>query len=159
MFLMALALSASILPPQPMQAQVVRDPITDELRAYAILREEGNTLVVSCRGGEADEPRVSVHTRHWFAPGNIWSGDRRVTYRFDDQPPRRSMWDIEDRRALLASETRVAHFLQGLAAAERLVIRARDVENRRFDLHFRVRNAGPAVQQALAACAAEPERD
>ena len=159
MFLMALALASAGLPAQPMQAQLIRDPITDQLRAYAVLREDGNTLVVSCRGGEPDDPLVSLHSRHWFKPGFFLSGDRAITYRFDDQPPRRSMWDINGRQAALTSDSRVAHFLQGLAGAERLVIRARDVENRRIDLYFQVRNAAPAIRQALAACAAAPERD
>lgn len=150
MFLMALTLMASDIPPQPMRAQVVRDRITDEVTAYAIAREDGNTLVVSCRA--AERPRVSFHSRLWLARGNPLSGLRAVTYRFDDQAPRRMMWDIEDRRGMLESRRRVAFFLQGLANARQVVIRARDIEDRPFDMVFHLQNAGPAVEQALTAC-------
>ena len=141
------------LPPQPMQVQVVRDRITDHIRAYATAREDGNVLAVSCDTSDNDGPRVSFHARRYLRPGHfLLGGDRSVTYRFDNLPPQRMMWDVEERRGLLTDRDDVATFLAGLADARQLVIRARDIENDRFDIVFQLRDAGPAIAEALAAC-------
>jgi hypothetical protein len=39
-----------------------------------------------------------------------------------------------------------------MMSAERLVIRARDIEDRRVDMTFRLADVRPAIEQALAAC-------
>ena len=155
MLAMALSILATALPPQPMQVQVVRDRITDHVRAYATVRDDGNVLAVSCDTSDDDGARVSFHSRRYLAPGHfLLGGDRSVTYRFDNLPPRRMLWDVEDRRGLITDREKVADFLAGLANAQRLVIRARDIEHRRFDMVFHLRDAAPAVAAALAACGA-----
>ena len=153
MFLMALALSAVLPPPRPMSVEVIRDPITDNIRAYATLREAGNRLVVSCEPSKYDGPRITFHGRHWLARGNLFTAERPVIYRFDDQPPRRMMWDVRDRRGRLSDRGHVRSFLAGLTTARKLVIRTRDIEQHRFDLTFRLSAVRPAVEQALGACA------
>ena len=85
------------------------------------------------------------------------TGLRRLTSRFDSDRPRRFTWDVEDRRARLASNRRVAAFLRDLQDSQRLVIRARDMELRHFDAVFDLKDAAPAVQQVLRACAEPPE--
>ncbi len=155
MLLIALMLAASEPPPHPMTVEVVRDPITDAVRAHAIVRDDGNRLMVTCDPAEHDGPRISVHSRRWFGRGHLFSGNRPLIYRFDGQTPRRMMWDISGRRATLSRSSRVTDFLLGLESAERLVIRARDMENRRFDMIFRLKDVGPALGQALAACAGD----
>ena len=50
---------------------------------------------------------------------------------------------------------RVADFLGHLRSARRLVIRARDIENRRFDMVFRLDGVEPALDHALTACASQ----
>lgn len=152
MLFMALALAAVDPPPRPMDVEVIEDPITDDIRAYATVRDGGHRLVVSCDPAEYDGARVAVHSRRWLARGNLFTGDRPLTYRFDRLPPRRMMWDVEDRRALLTGESRVDPFLRDLLLAERLVVRARDVEYREFDMIFRLVDVRPAIEQALAAC-------
>ena len=152
MLLFALMLAAGEPPPRPMTVEVVRDPITDAVRAHAVVREDGNRLMVICDPAEHDGPRISVHSRRWFSRGHLFSGDRPLIYRFDNQRPHRMMWDIKDRRATLSRGRRVAAFLRDLETAQRLVIRGRDIENRRFDMIFRLKDVGPAVAQALAAC-------
>jgi hypothetical protein len=159
MFLIALALFAVDPPPRPMSVDVIRDPITDAIRAYAVVRERGDRLVVSCDPERFDGPRVSFHARRWLARGNLFSGARPVTYRFDEGPPRRMLWDVENRHATLSSRSRVAAFLADLVVAEKLVIRTRDIENHRYDLSFRLVDVRPAVEQALAACAGTPPRE
>jgi hypothetical protein len=154
MFLIALALAAVEPPPQPMEVEVVHDPITDLTRAYATLREAGSRLVVSCEPSQYSGPRISVHARRWLARGNLFTGERPIIYRFDNQRARRMMWDVDDRRALLTGQRRVRNFLAHLVQADRLVIRGRDIENNRYDLTFRLTEVRPAVEQALAACAA-----
>ena len=157
MFLMALTLMAVELPARPMDVEVVRDLITDEVRAYATIREGGDRLVVSCAPAEYGGAHVAFHSRRWLARGNMFTGGRPVTYRFDDLPPRRMMWDVNDRRGRLGGD-RAAAFLGDLATARQLVIRARDIENQEFDLVFRLEGVQPAVDHALTACAAAARR-
>ena len=152
MLLIALTLTAAQLPPEPMRVELARDPINDRMRASAVLREGGNRLVVSCITGDEDGPRITYHSRRWLARGHLLSGKRRLTYRFDDHRPRRMFWDVENRRATLTRDRRVATFLRDLATSQRLVIRARDTEGRLFDAIFHLNNAGPAVDQALRTC-------
>lgn len=159
MFLIALALFAVEPPPRPMSVDVIQDPITDTVRAFAVVREGGDRLVVSCDPDRYDGPRVSFHARRWLARGNLFTGERPVIYRFDEAPPRRTMWDIEDRHGTLTGRSRVIGFLNDLVVAEKLVIRTRDIENHRYDLSFRLVDVRPAVEQALAACAGNAPRE
>jgi hypothetical protein len=154
MLLIALALVAMDPPARPMEVEVVRDAITDEVRAFATLRDDGNRLVVSCEPARFDGAQVTFHARRWLARGNVFTGERGVTFRFDSLPPQRSMWDVEDRRGRLSSRRRAESFLGHLMSAEQVVIRARDIEDRSFDMVFRLQDVRPAVEQALAACAA-----
>ena len=153
MFLMALTLSAIEPPPRPMQVELVRDAITDNLRAYAIQRDRRNRLVVSCEPDRYDGARVTFHSERWLSRGNVFTGERPVIYRFDQGPPRRMLWDVNDRRGTLTSHQRVRTFLQSLVSAEKLVIRARDSENHPFDITFRLVDVRPAVEQVLQTCA------
>ncbi len=155
---MALALAVAEPPPRPMSVEVIRDPITDQVRAYATVRDHRHRLVVSCDPGRYDGPRVSFHADRWLSRGNLFTGYRPAIYRFDDHPPRRMMWDINNRRGLLTGRSRVAAILDQLVRAEKLVIRTRDIENHRLDLVFRLREVRPAVEQALAACRESPMR-
>jgi hypothetical protein len=169
MLLAALALLAPDVPPppefvppaRPMEVEIIRDAITDDLRAHAVLRDRGNRLVVSCEPTDYEGPRISFHAQRWLARGNLITGERPVIYRFDDQRPRRMMWDVNDRRGILTSETRADRFIDELMASDELVIRTRDIENHLFDMVFRLVDVRPAIEQALAACApaAEERRD
>jgi hypothetical protein len=154
MLFMALALQAIEPPARPAEVEVVRDPITDEIRAYATVRDGGERLVVSCAPADYDGARVTFHSRRWLARGNLFTGERRVTYRFDELPPVRSMWDVEHRRGRIGDDDKVDAFLRDLVTSERLVIRVRDVEYHVYDMTFRLVDVRPAVEQALAACAA-----
>src|SRR5688500_7919738 len=111
MFLIALTLAAVEPPPRPMEVEVVRDPITDQVRAFATIRSGRDRLVVSCDRGGYDGARISFHAAHWLARGNVFTGERPVVHRFDDLPPRRTMWDIDNRRGTLAGRARVNDFL------------------------------------------------
>ena len=153
MLFMALALGAIEPPARPAEVEVVRDPITDEIRAYATVRDGGERVVVSCAPADYDGARITFHSRRWLARGNLFTGERPVTYRFDTLPPVRWMWDVEHRRGRIGDDDKVRAFLAGLTSAERLVIRVRDIENIRHDMSFRLVDVRPAVEQALAACA------
>ncbi|MGZ8313313.1 MAG: hypothetical protein ACXWUP_09675 [Allosphingosinicella sp.] len=161
MLLAALTLLAAEVPPRiefvppplPMEVEVVRDAITDDIRAFAILRDRGNRLVVSCEPARYDGARVSFHAQRWLARGNLLTGDRPVIYRFDDMESRRMMWDVDDRHGVMTRDTRVDRFLDEMMVADELVIRTRDSENHLFDMNFRLLDVRPAVEQAMAACA------
>jgi len=155
MFLMALTLAAVEPPPRPMEVEVIRDAITDQVRAFATVRAGRDRLVVSCDPARYRGVRVSFHAAHWLSRGNLFTGERPVVFRFDDLPPRRMMWDVDNRRGMLTG-SRVYNFLNHLVAADRLVIRTRDIENHRYDFTFRLLGVRPAVDQALAACRGSP---
>ena len=155
MFLMALTLAVAEPPPRPVALEVIRDPITDQVRAFATVRAGRDRLVVSCDPAEYAGPRVSFHAAHWLARGNLFTGERPVVHRFDDLPARRMMWDVNNRRGRLGG-SRAAAFLNNLVVADKLVIRTRDIENHRYDMTFRLVGARWAVDQALAACASSP---
>ena len=159
LFLIALAVTVIEPPPRPMTVDIVRDPITDHVRAYATIRERRNRLVVHCEPSEYDGPRVSFHSDRWLSRGNLFTGERPVIYRFDQRRARRMMWDVDNRRGLLTGRRRVENFLADLMTAEKLVIRTRDIEQHRLDMTFRLKDVRPAVEQALAACEEEARSD
>lgn len=155
LFLIALALATPIEPPpRPMEVDVIRDPVTDDVRAYATVYEHRNRLVVSCAPAEYDGARISFHSDRWLSRGNLFSGERPVIYRFDDNSPRRMMWDVNNRRGTLTGRSRVDSFIADLVNADKLVIRTRDIEHHRLDLTFRLVDVRPAIEQAFAACTA-----
>ncbi|MDQ8755417.1 hypothetical protein RCO27_04170 [Sphingosinicella sp. LHD-64] len=156
MFLTALAL-ATAMPPRPMMAEVSRDPITDQVRARAVLNDNRNQLIVACDPTRYRGMRVMLRFPSWFDRGNIFSGVRPFTYRFDANPPRRFNWHIQDDTATLTGRRKVESFVQWLSSSERLVIRARDVEERPVDLSFRIAGAAPALAQVREACT-QPRR-
>ena len=156
MFLVALAITALQPPPQPAEVDIIRDPITDRVRAYATVRDDGHRVVVSCDPSEYSGARVTVHSRRWLERGNALTGERAMTYRFDEMAPQRTNWDIKDRHGRIMSRGRAVRFINTLADAEQLVIRTRDVEHHEFDMIFRLRDVRTALVQALAACSGSP---
>ncbi len=159
MLLIALALAAIDPPPRPMAVEVVADPITDKVSASATLRDRGERLVVACDPSDYEGVRVRLHATRWLARGNLFSGERPLIYRFDDQPPRRRLWSLRDRHATLSGQSRVRPFLRALVGAGRLVFRTRDIEDRRIDIAFRIEGAAPAVARLLEACGERPLSD
>jgi hypothetical protein len=153
MLLVALALAAIDLPPpRPMAVAVSHDPITDQVRASADLYDTGQRLTISCDPTHYHGLRVSFTSSAWLSRGNIFTGERPLTYRFDRGEPVRQEWNIRDRNARLVSSGHVAAFLDGLIGADLLVFRTRDVEEHRLDLSFRIVGARAAVAQLLEVC-------
>jgi len=139
-------------PPRPMAVEVVRDPITDAVRASASLYDAGQRLTVACDPAHYDGVQISFSTGRWLAGDSILTGERPLVYRFDSEPPRRLIWIMRHRGARLSGRKRVAYFLRGLITAEQLVFRTRDVEDHRLDLTFRIVGAYPAIVELLEAC-------
>lgn len=147
------ALQAAPAPPaRPMEIQIVRDAITDRLRATAILRGEGERIVIRCESPDWGDVSVEYHSRRWLARGNIITGQNPVTYRFDNQRPRRRLWHIDDRKASFDDRGRLVAFLRAMMGARRLVIRTRDIENHRFDSVFSIGESTSAITQLLQTC-------
>ena len=157
MFFTALAL-ATAFPPRPMTAEVTRDPITDLVRATAVLDDNRNRLIVSCDPSRFDGLRVTLHYTTWFDRGGLIAGVRPMTYRFDSNPPQRMGWYVQEDTATMKGRRRVDRFLQWLTVSERLVIRTRDIEDRPVDLTFRIQGAEPAIAQVREACTRSPRR-
>jgi hypothetical protein len=145
--------------PRPMSVETVRDPITDEVRVTATLRDSTQRLTLTCNPHDHEFIRVTFTSMRWLVRGNFITRERPLIYRFDDLPPRRLIWLVKDREARLGGRPRVARFLRDLVGARELVFRTRDVESNRFELKFRIVGARAAVRQLLEACGETELRD
>ena len=154
MFLIALALAAAQAEPAPpsMTVEVVRDAITDQLRATATLRADGERLEIRCRAPDWGDVSVEYHSRRWIARGHFLSGQLPITWRFDDHAPNRRMWHVRDRVASFDDRGRVIAFIASLLGARRLVLRTRDIEHRQFDAVFPIGESQAAIVQLLHTC-------
>jgi hypothetical protein len=160
MFLIALALAATQAQPaapagpapQPMTTEIVRDAITDRLRATATLRADGERIEIRCEAPDWGDVSVQYHSRRWIARGNFLSGQQPVTWRFDDHAPSRRLWRVRDRVARFDDRGRVIAFVTALMGARRLVLRTRDIENRTFDAVFPIGETRSAIVQLLHTC-------
>ena len=156
MVLIALALAVlqpAMAPPAlPLEVTIARDAITDRLRATAVLRGEGERIEIRCESPDWGDVSVRYHSRRWLGRGNVLTGQHPVTYRFDDQRPRRKLWRVRDRTASFDDRGRLVAFLRGLMGAHRLVIRTRDIENHTFDSVFTIGETTNAVSQLLQTC-------
>ena len=154
MVLIALALAAvqPATPPQPLEIEIARDPISDRLQATATLRGNGERIEIRCRAPDWGDVHVEYHSRRWLARGNILTGQNPVTYRFDEQRPVRKLWHVNDRTASFDDRGRTIRFLRGLMGARRLVIRTRDIENHRFDTIFTIGESSGAIARLLETC-------
>jgi hypothetical protein len=155
MFLIALALAAAeppSPPPRPMRVEVTRDTISDDVTATATLQDGGAKLTLTCEPDDYEGVRVIFSAQHWLARSSILTGERPLVYRFDEESPVRRVWIMRDRGARLGGRDTVVRFLRGLIAAERLLFRTRDIEDRPVDIAFRIVGARPAVEQLLEVC-------
>ncbi|HET9428806.1 MAG TPA: hypothetical protein VFO69_10650 [Allosphingosinicella sp.] len=151
MFLIAFALAAPALPPQPMTVETFQDAITDRISAYATLRDGDSRLVVGCDRAGGDI-KISVHSDRWLVRGALFHGHRNFIHRFDRDRPRRQLWIPDHRSATLVKDRRILPFLRGMASSGHVVIRMRDVEDRWYDTSFRLTNVRPALVQVLQTC-------
>jgi hypothetical protein len=145
--------------PRPMAVETVRDPITDDLRVQATLRDQDRRLTLACDPHDFEFIRVTFTSNRWLVRGNLITRERPLIYRFDDNRPVRLIWIVKDREARLAGRNRVGAFLRGLIGADEVVFRTRDVESNRILLRFRVVGAREAVDQLLRQCGENELRD
>jgi len=130
------ALSALAFPPtalaQDMQTRnvgawevmTIMDPITDQGRAIGVLHVGRAFLAVKC-----DEPgrnSVYVHfgSAQYLGGSGGRSDSRDLTYRFNQDEPVTARWTYSDSSAALFDDRRVVSFVQRLATAERVAVRA-----------------------------------
>lgn len=149
---MSMMLAALLATSDPMMAEIVNDPITDEVRAVAIIRTPDHRLEVGCAPRQVRRIWVRLVSNRYFYPGNIFNHHIPFTHRFDDQRPRRMMWRVDERSATLVGRDRVDPFILQLLAADQLVVRARGPERQRQDLVFEIDGAREAIGEALRAC-------
>ena len=138
--------------PRPMAVETVRDPITDDVRVQATLRDQDRRLTLVCDPHDFEFIRVTFTSNRWLVRGNFLTRERALIYRFDDAPPVRLIWIVKDREARLAGRRRVGEFLRQFIDADELVFSTRDVETNRILLRFRIVGAHQAVDQLLRQC-------
>ena len=161
MLLIALALAAepALPPPQPMFAEISRDPITDEIKAFAIQQDGMNRISVGCDPTRFDGLRVTLVSNRWLGRGEPFVGARGLSYRFDDAPPRRMLWLFHDRSARIFLRRNVRTFVQWLASSQHLVFRTNDVEEHRLDIAIRLTDTREPLMRVLDACGANRIRE
>ena len=160
MFFASLALIAQapmaplppLMPPEPMFAEIWRDPITDEVKAFATQQDGLNRIAVGCDPTRFDGLRVTLTTRHWLGRGEIVVGARGLTHRFDDARPQRMLWLVRDRSARLVHRRNIRSFLRWMAVSETLAFRTRNFEEDRLDLSFRLTDVRGPLVRVLEAC-------
>src|SRR6478735_6479437 len=108
--------------PRPMAVETVRDPITDDVRVQATLRDQDRRLTLACDPHDFEFIRVTFTSNTWLVRGNFLTRERA-----------------------LAGRRRVGEFLRQFIDADELVFRTRDVETRRILLRFRIVGARQAV--------------
>ena len=138
--------------PRPMAVETVRDPITDDLRVQATLRDQDRRLTLACDPHDFEFIRVTFTSNRWLIRGNFITRERALIYRFDDLRPVRLIWIVKDREARLAGQHRVGDFLRGFIDADEVVFRTRDVESNVILLRFRIVGGRAAVDQLLRQC-------
>ncbi len=138
--------------PRPMAVETVRDPITDDLRVQATLRDQDRRLTLACDPHDFEFIRVTFTSNRWLVRGNLITRERPLIYRFDDNRPVRLIWIVKDREGRLAGRNRVGEFLRGFIDADEILFRTRDVESNRILLRFRIVGAREAVDQLLRQC-------
>lgn len=138
--------------PRPMAVETVRDPITDDVRVQATLRDQDRRLTLVCDPHDFEFIRVTFTSNTWLVRGNFLTRERALIYRFDDLRPVRLIWIVKNREARLAGRHRVGEFLRSFVDADELVFSTRDVETHRILLRFRLVGAREAVDQLLRQC-------
>jgi len=138
--------------PRPMPVETVRDPITDDVRVQATLRDQDRRLTLACDPHDFEFIRVTFTSNRWLVRGNFLTRERALICRFDDAPPVRLIWIVKDREARLAGRRRVGEFLRQFIDADEVVFSTRDVETNRILLRFRIVGARQAVDQLLRQC-------
>jgi hypothetical protein len=154
MLTLALALAAAppLSPAEPMFTEITRDPITDHVRAFAIVQDGLNRISVGCDPTRFDGLRVTLTSQHWLGRGEPFVGARGLTYRFDDAPARRMLWMVEDRSARIFYGRNVRSFVRWLANSDSLVFRTRTIDEHRLDIAFRLIETRAPLRQVLEAC-------
>lgn len=149
---MSLMLAALFAVGEPMTAEVMTDAITDRVSATATLRSGDYRLEVGCTPHEARRVWVRLASNRWFRIGDPLDQGLFFTHRFDDHRPQRLKWRVHERRATLVGRNRVEPFVRWLTVSDRLTIRARGPEGRRYDVDFEIEGAREAISEALDAC-------
>jgi len=152
--MLMLAFAAALLQPVDSPAlEVRRDPITDRVSAFAIVRSPEGRLAIGCDPEQFRGVRVLVHSsRAWFARERFVSRARSFTFRFDRARPTSSRWATERRTAWPMSSRVTRGFIQRARTAHQVVVRTTDMEGRRFDLSFDLTGARPLINEALGLC-------
>ena len=149
---MVLGLAALFALSGPMTAETVIDPITDQVRAVATLRQGDQRLEIGCAPDRVRRIWVQLISNRWFRSGNVFNHHITFTHRFDDARARRMMWRVDERSALLVGRNRVDPFIHQLLSSDRLIIRAPGPEARTYDIVFEIQGAREAIDNVLEAC-------
>lgn len=100
------------------------DPITDQGRAIGVLHVGRAFLAVKCDAPGRNSVYVHFGSPQYLGGRGASSDSRDLTYRFDQDEPVTARWTYSDSSAGLFDDRRAASFVQRLATAERVAVRA-----------------------------------
>jgi len=151
--MLALALATALQLAVPPTLEVERDPITDRVSAFAVIRSPEGRLAIGCDPQEFEGLRLMVHsTRGWFARAEFVSRARRFAFRFDRARPVRVRWETSRRTAWVGSSRTASLMIARARSAQRLAVRTKDFEGRQMDFVFDMTGARPLIDEAIGIC-------
>ena len=136
----------------------IADPMTDKVRAEAVLSSDDDVGVVAVTCKEGDKiPSVFFSTgRRLTGIGDEEVIDRMVYFRFDDGLVQETVGTIVNDMIGFNPEAGEARWdakiIAGLRESKKLAIRTVDVQNGDVSMVFDVRGATNAIDSVLEAC-------
>ena len=126
-----------------------KDAVTDLPTARAAVRsmDGSSSLVVKCDG--AGEPVVSVQL---IQPRFLGTGERKLTYRFDELPAVDLQADYTSKVAYTAYDGVVVPLAALLKGNHRVLVRAWDYRDQPVDVMFQVAGGKEPVEKVLSTC-------
>lgn len=147
----------TVQPPLPAPGrttlEISRDPLDDSVRAFVVFRAGRAQLSVGCNRDQFGGVRVGLTDNAWFT-GRTIVGQRPVRVRFDRHRAWSTRWDVDDGMLSLRGREPVTNFIGWMLLSERIAMRTTDVEDRRLDYVFDLRESRAAIEQMLTACGA-----
>ncbi|HWH22390.1 MAG TPA: hypothetical protein VNT25_03735 [Allosphingosinicella sp.] len=137
---------------KPMSVEIVRDPITDSVSAFAVAQGDKSQLRIGCAPDQYRGIRVYVVGREWLDANHRFTRRATLRHRFDDAPAERSSWRISGRTASLRPLSLVPDFIDRVLNSDRVTFRARNLEDREFDTVYSLRDRAAAINLMLETC-------
>jgi hypothetical protein len=133
----------------------IQDPITDQFSAFAYNKGQGGTVIIRCDNPGAGSLYMSFVSDKFLGGVGTDYDRRSLTYRFDGNQPRESMWIYKDNTAFYhkgIDNEEISDFYNGVSTKSKLAIRAIAYDSSYIDASFDLTGGDKAVQAVVTAC-------